>query len=227
MLNQTRTQAPGLQAPCRLVDGRPRCSQPRKAATTYHHSTIHHRLPDRHHPLAAGIILSVETEAGAMRRASATTSSTWRFRSDHRRTAETSQDACKSIQRPSNAHCAQSDSRAHTICDHICARTQTSDHSCVQSAAKPSRDSMIANDMRVCTAVRRSSSARASYRAATNGVAEEDSLAQMHWVDISAPKLDEFASSPCSTKKLQSGKRRGWRSNNMHKWQPASLHHNH
>lgn len=102
----------------------------------------------------------------------------------------------KNIQRPFNVTSARNVLLEHTIYDLTCEHTLTRGLLYALFAGKHSRDSTIANAMKVFIAVRRNSSAKVSFalRLVSTGDVEGDSPEQMLWADIFAPKRGEYAS---------------------------------
>lgn len=130
----------------------------------------------------------------------------------------------RSTQLHSNAISAQSDSQERTIFVHIFAHIRTNDPLFVQSAVKRSHVSTIASATKVFIRARRSSSVKATYRAAQAGAVGADLLVQMLWVDTSDQKLDESASSLCLTRKPLKGKKHGLKNSSRRKLPQVWLH---
>lgn len=101
----------------------------------------------------------------------------------------------------SSVPCAPSDSLAPTTCVRIYGPIPTSDRSCVPYVAKPLRDSMTVSDTRVCTRVRRSSSARVISRSVANGDVDGGSPVLTLSVVISGLRLVVSVSSLCWMKR--------------------------
>jgi len=73
---------------------------------------------------------------------------------------------------------------------------------CAPCAEKRLHVSMTGNGMRVCILVKRNLFAEVTSVLEVFGVVVANSLVQMLWGDISAPKLAEYVSNPCLMKKL-------------------------
>jgi hypothetical protein len=115
----------------------------------------------------------------------------------------------KSILQLSSATYVQSASHVHTICDLIYGHILTSDLLSAQSVERPSRANMNAKDTRDCTAVRKSSSAKANLHLECSGVAGDGLRELMPWEDISDLKPEESASGHHWTKKQPKERRIG------------------
>lgn len=111
--------------------------------------------------------------------------------------APTTRSVSRNIPQRFSATCVRSASLGLTICGHISEPTRTSGHLSALYVAKPSLDSMIANDTKGYTRARRSSFVRENSPAADNGAAVADLPGRTLWGVIFVQRRGGSVSSRC------------------------------